>query len=190
MSPARDTHRATRLSVEIVTEALVTHPGSTAAELATLAGLGQSTVAKVLAAMELAGTSRREVAEPAAGRRPAARWSSVTPTPPASACGGRSRAGDTKIAAAPTTAAPAAFEGAAAEEAAVGERLRPGQLGTLVLEYLLVHAEQEQGLSPTAVANGLGRSSGAVANAMAKFAASGDALLVSEAPRRYRIAIV
>lgn len=185
MSPARNTPRETRPAVEVVTEALAASPGSATAELAVLAGLGQSTVAKVLAAMEVAGTSRREVAEPVGGRRPAACWYLVTPTPPA-------RAGTSRAAAKAathskkTTHAPSGDAGS--EGAGSGERLRPGQLGTLVLEYLLAHAEQAQGLSPTTVANSLGRSSGAVANAMAKFAASGDAVLISETPRRYRIA--
>ena len=186
MSPARNTTRETRPAVELVTEALAASPGSTAAGLAVLAGLGQSTVAKVLAAMEVAGTSRREVAAPVGGRRPAACWYLVTPTPPARA--GKSRAAGAKPAIRSTMTAPAASGDAGSEGVGSGVRLRPGQLGTLVLEYLLAHAEQEQGLSPTAVANSLGRSSGAVANAMAKFAATGDAVLISETPRRYRIA--
>lgn len=186
MSPARNTPCETRPAVELVTGALAASPGSTAAGLAVLAGLGQSTVSKVLAAMEVAGTSRREVAEPVGGRRPAACWYLVTPTPSARA--GNSLAASAKAATHFKKTTPAASGDAGSEGVGSGERLRPGQLGTLVLEYLLARAEQEQGLSPAAVANSLGRSSGAVANAMAKFAATGDAVLVSETPRRYRIA--
>ncbi len=149
----------TRPAVDSVAEALAAHPGCTAAELAALAGLGQSTVSKVLASMEAAGVASRDVDTPAAGRRPAARWSPATRTEPA--------------------------RKDATSDGSDAERLRPGQLGTLVLEYLLAHPEQE--CTPTAVGKALGRSSGAVANALAKFAASGDAVMTSEVPRRYRI---
>jgi hypothetical protein len=165
MSTAQNTPLSqTRPAADLVAEALAAHPGCTTAELAALAGLGQSTVSKALASMETAGVASRDVAAPVAGRRIAARWSPVTRTEPAHKSAPRSSVADS--------------DGSA-------ERLRPGQLGTLVLEYLLAHPEQE--CTPTAVGKALGRSSGAVANALAKFAASGDAVLTSEVPRRYRI---
>jgi len=161
MSTAQDTAPSqTRQAADLVAEALAAHPGRTTAELAALAGLGQSTVSKALASMEAAGAASRDIAAPVAGRRPAARWSPATRAEPA--------------------------RKDVASDGAGAERLRPGQLGTLVLEYLLAHPEQE--CTPTVVGKALGRSSGAVANALTKFAASGDAVLTSEVPRRYRIA--
>jgi DNA-binding IclR family transcriptional regulator len=67
---------------------------------------------------------------------------------------------------------------------ASGRRLQPGELDGLVLEYLAKHG-QDGPLGPTRVAKGLGRSSGAVANCLARLAAAGDARQVSERPRRY-----
>ena len=162
-----------RPASELVSEALAAHAGSTTTELAEATGLGKSTVGKALAALEAAGLARRDTpTAEAGGRRPAARWS-----PPAASDSG-SRAGRRDVIDAVSDRTPA--------EGAGGERLRPGQLGTLVLEYLVAHAAEPVG--PTALGKALNRSTGAVANALARLAASGDAVLVSETPRRYRLA--
>jgi DNA-binding transcriptional ArsR family regulator len=63
-------------------------------------------------------------------------------------------------------------------------RLRPGQLDGIVLDYLRKHAD-EGSLSPTAVAKGLSRSSGAVANCLARLAAAGQVRETGTSPRRY-----
>ncbi len=158
---------------ELVNDALAAHAGSTATELAEATGLGKSTVGKALAALETAGLARRDVpATEAGGRRTAARWSPPAPT-------GRTSARTTHEAA--DTASDETPAGGTE-----GARLRPGQLGTLVLEYLVAHAEEA--VSPTALGKALNRSTGAVANALARLAGSGDAILVSETPRRYRLA--
>ncbi|MEA2361279.1 MAG: hypothetical protein QOD71_424 [Thermoleophilaceae bacterium] len=68
---------------------------------------------------------------------------------------------------------------------ASAKRLRPGQLDGLVLDYLAKHAEREP-LTPTAVANGLGRSAGAVGNCLARLAATRRIRQVSKQPRRYQ----
>jgi predicted transcriptional regulator len=167
-----------RSAGERVREALRAHAGSTATELAEATGLGKSTVGKALAALEAAGEARRDTpAVEAGGRRPAARWSPPAPSRPGTDDSGprgdrrdaRRTSGDQSPV-----------------DSSSGERLRPGQLGTLVLEYLLAHAEEP--VSPTALGKALNRSSGAVANALARLAAGGDAVLVSETPRRYRLA--
>ncbi|HTZ44887.1 MAG TPA: MarR family transcriptional regulator [Jatrophihabitans sp.] len=162
-----------RSAGERVREALATHAGSTATELAEAAGLGKSTVGKALAVLEAAGLARRDTpAVEAGGRRPAARWSPVAASHSATDGGQRSTdnaSGDQS---------PVDFAG--------GERLRPGQLGTLVLEYLVAHAQEQVG--PAALGKALNRSTGAVANALTRLADSGDAVLVSETPRRYRLA--
>jgi hypothetical protein len=64
------------------------------------------------------------------------------------------------------------------------ERLRPGQLDALVLDYLKAHGKAAP-LGPTVVAKGLGRSSGAVGNCLARLAAAGQVRQVSDHPRRY-----
>ena len=60
----------THTPAEALAAALAAHPGATAAELAEVAGIGQSTAAKALAAMEHEGTARRGDG----GRRLPDRW--------------------------------------------------------------------------------------------------------------------
>jgi hypothetical protein len=67
---------------------------------------------------------------------------------------------------------------------AADDRLRPGQLDGLVLDYIRKHANGEP-LGPTAVAKGLRRSSGAVGNCLARLAAASQVRQVGEHPRRY-----
>lgn len=63
-------------------------------------------------------------------------------------------------------------------------RLRPGQLDGLVLTYLKAH-QAEGPLGPSAVATGLGRSSGAVGNCLVRLAAAGRVRRVGKQRRRY-----
>ncbi len=56
----------------------------------------------------------------------------------------------------------------------------------MVRDYLAARPDED--LGPTQVAKGLGgKSSGAVGNALARLEAAGEARLVSDSPRRYRI---
>jgi DNA-binding MarR family transcriptional regulator len=64
------------------------------------------------------------------------------------------------------------------------DRLAPGQLDGLVLDYMRKHATNEP-LGPTALAKGLGRSSGAVGNCLKRLTVAGQVRQVSEHPRRY-----
>lgn len=64
-------------------------------------------------------------------------------------------------------------------------RLRPGQLDGLVLNFIDTHA-QDAAIGPTAVAKALDRSAGAVGNCLARLAAAGQVRQVNEHPRRYR----
>jgi len=66
------------------------------------------------------------------------------------------------------------------------DRLARGELGTLVRAYLLARPGED--LGPTQIGKALGRSQGAVSNALARLEVAGDAQLVSASPRRYRIA--
>jgi hypothetical protein len=65
-----------------------------------------------------------------------------------------------------------------------GESSRPGQLRDLVRGHLAAYPDAE--FTPHAVGRVLGRSSGAVANALDRLTALGQAQLTSEHPRKYK----
>jgi hypothetical protein len=71
---------------------------------------------------------------------------------------------------------------------AANRRLRPGELDGLVLSYLCKH-EKDGPLTPTAVAKGIGRSAGAVANCLARLAKAKKVRLARRAPRAYAATI-
>jgi DNA-binding MarR family transcriptional regulator len=66
------------------------------------------------------------------------------------------------------------------------ERLQKGELAALVAAYLVAHPTELIG--PTQLAKHLGRSQGAVANALTRLVNTGDAILVAETPRRFQLA--
>lgn len=150
----------TKSPMDAVTAALAAHPEATAADLATAAGVGRSTAGKCLAILEAAGQATRTTGGRDGARRLPDRWATMA-TPPAD----------------PAPAGKGDGDGSA--------RLGKGELGALVRDYLAEHGTED--LGPTAVGKGLGRSQGAVSNALARLVAGGEALLVSEAPRRYRL---
>jgi hypothetical protein len=90
----------------------------------------------------------------------------VTPGHPCPTCGHRAR--------------PAAQRAASGG----GARLGQGQLHELALEHLRAHPEQEW--TATGIAKVIGRSSGAIANAMVTMVNRGEAEMTCAAPRRYR----
>lgn len=63
------------------------------------------------------------------------------------------------------------------------KRLTSGALGELVAKHMKAHAGEDQ--SPTQVAKALGRSSGAVANALDRLKVDGVVKRTSDKPRRY-----
>jgi hypothetical protein len=63
-------------------------------------------------------------------------------------------------------------------------RLRPGELDGLVLSFMC-EREKELPMSPSAIAKGIGRSSGAVGNCLDRLAKGKQARLASKAPRKY-----
>ncbi len=67
------------------------------------------------------------------------------------------------------------------------ERFRPGQLDGLVLGYLKKH-KGELPVSPTTVARGIERSSGAVGNCLDRLEQAEKVKLVDKKPRRYDLA--
>jgi hypothetical protein len=64
------------------------------------------------------------------------------------------------------------------------ERLRPGQLDGLVLGYMKKH-KGDLPVSPSTVAHGIKRSSGAVGNCLSRLERAGRVRLVDRKPRRY-----
>ncbi|MBV9661801.1 MAG: MarR family transcriptional regulator [Acidimicrobiales bacterium] len=158
-----------KVSPEQVLDALAAHPGATSAALAEVLGIGQSTAAKHLAALEAAGSAHREPGGRDGGRRLADRWNTAASAP------------DDNTAAADDPE-PDQVDAAAAGSA---ERLGRGALGVLVREYLAARPGEE--LGPTQIGKALDRSQGAVSNALARLEAAGVAELVSPSPRRYRI---
>jgi predicted ArsR family transcriptional regulator len=142
---------------EAILTVLADRPDLSPAELAEALGIGHSTAAKRLAALEQAGKVRRRAGGWQGSRRLPDRWSILqakpTPTPSSDAIPDR-------------------------------ERLGRGQLAQLVLAELAAHAHEP--LGPARIAKALGRSSGAVANALERLVGTGDAALVATTPRRYQ----
>lgn len=67
-----------------------------------------------------------------------------------------------------------------------GGRLGPGELDKLVLAYMRRHKNAAPH-SPSAVAKGIKRSSGAVANCLDRLAAAEKVRLAAKKPRRYEL---
>lgn len=170
--------RPTKLSDEALVAAVAARPGSTAAQVAEVLGAGQSTVAKRLAALEATGAVSRTPGGQVAGVRAPDRWNAAavaaaaaepaTMCEPGKATSHEERgAGNTHLA-----------EGSSA-------RLGRGALGAMVRDYLA--ARPTEAFGPAQVGKALGRSQGAVSNALAAMAERGEVVLVAERPRRYRI---
>jgi hypothetical protein len=68
----------------------------------------------------------------------------------------------------------------------VSQRLAKGALGDMVRDYLATHHEEP--LGPSAIGKALGKSEGAVSNALERFVAGGIAVRTSDHPRRYLMA--
>lgn len=140
---------------QAVLDAIPAGTKMTSAEIAAALGRGRSTVGKALAELEKAGRVTRDIGARQGARRASDSWSLATER------GSSSRKG-----------------------ADARERLRPGQLDDLVLDYLR-NRVAEGPLGPAAVAKGLSRSSGAVANCLARLAAAGQVRETRQSPRRY-----
>lgn len=153
---------------DTVLAALADRPGAAAAELAAAASLGRSTVTKTLAQLEAQGRVRRTPGGRDGARRLPDRWDLA--------------AASERTDPSATPPAEAAVPDAAA---ASGGRLAKGHLRAMVLEHL--RARPGQALSPTAIAKELGRSSGAIANALGRLTEAGEVSEVSKAPRRYAV---
>jgi DNA-binding MarR family transcriptional regulator len=193
-------------SVEGILDALGQHPDATTAELAEAAGIGRSTAGKTLANLEAQGRVSRQRGTSQGGKAAPDRWTLVPepladhhdraePRPQAAAEVAADEPADTtqtpaeassaeaSVAAsrsAPDTDQPAGGAGGG------GPRLRPGALRSLIHGWLAERPGQE--FTPTRIGKELGRSAGAVGNALATMIDQGEVVQTSRKPRRYAIA--
>lgn len=176
--------RPQHISDDTIIEALATDGEVTAADLADRLGIGQSTAAKRLAALEGTGSVLRQPGGRVNGVRVADHWSVATmpsdnsadsAVPAGATVGADNDAGNATKTDATNPADPKSG----------GKRLERGALGALVRDYLAARPDED--LGPSQVGKALGRSQGAVSNALARLETAGEARLVSVTPRRYRI---
>lgn len=160
--------RPQHISDDTIIEALANEGEVTAADLADGLGIGQSTAAKRLATLEGTGSVLRQPGGRVNGVRVADHWSVAT-------VGADNDASNATKTDATNPAAPKSG----------GKRLERGALGALVRDYLAARPDED--LGPSQVGKALGRSQGAVSNALARLETAGEARLVSVTPRRYRI---
>ena len=177
--------RPQQTSTETILDSLAAHPEVTVADLADVLGIGRSTVAKRLDALETVGSVRRIPGGRVRGARVADRWSMASAPDTAPSGTGESRTNATETAP-PGSATPETAVSDSGTEHGGSGRLARGELGTLVREYLSARPGEDFG--PSAVGKALGRSQGAVSNSLATMAARGEVVLVGDKPRRYRIA--
>ncbi len=209
------TTSAKATSVEAVLDALRQHPDATAAELAECASIGRSTATRTLANLETQGQVTRQRGKAEAGGRTAPdRWALVPDAPdpaateqqpvteePAaeptdtSATAGQdeNHAGqDAPPGSAATDTANAEVEATTTEAAEPASkegsspRLQPGALRALVHAWLAERPGQE--FTPTRIGKELGRSAGAVGNALATMTDAGEVTQTSAKPRKYMLA--
>jgi hypothetical protein len=149
--------------------ALVAAPGSTAVDLAANVGINKSTAGKILARWEADGTAVRTARGVVDGRRAGDLWSAV---------------------AADVVAEPESAEVDVATRKPFDPlpkgRLKPGALRALAEDYLRMHPGEAFG--PTHIGKVLGRSQGAVNNALEASTSAGTVVKTQEAPKRFAIA--
>ncbi|GAA4898238.1 MarR family transcriptional regulator [Streptomonospora salina] len=191
---------------ERVARALAQRPeGTTAATLVEATGASRPSVSKALTALERDGHARRHRHEPEESERPLPdTWYPTAPASPPddtaeerpqSAAEPRPCADDDaepgEEAAAPPAASASDAEPEGAEPQPAVRRTRdgrpvarPGQLRALVAQHLIDYPDSE--FTPGEIAKVLSRSAGAVANALEKLTATGEAHRTCDAPRRYQ----
>jgi hypothetical protein len=167
--------------------------------IASAAGIGRSTAAKVLAKLASSGRVLRiegvregarrlpdgfslASSEPGAAVAEPPRANAASPKAAGDAGPGRAENDEHAVSAGDQLEAPACEKPKAPED-----RLRPGQLDELVIIYLRANASSAPH-TPTAVAKALGRSSGAVGNCLVRLAKTKRVRQVTDKPRRYSVA--
>lgn len=150
--------------------AVTANPGATAAAMAAALGIGHSSAQKRLAALEVTGRVRRDRGGRVDGVRAPDRWHPLDADPAVAAQPGTDHDE-------PAVCGTVAAEGRG--------HLGRGALAAMVRDYLAERPKESFG--PAALAKTLGRSQGAISNALAAMAERGEAVLVADKPRRYRI---
>ena len=151
---------------QAILEVLKVEPQASATQIAVSASVGRSTAGKLLTQLESDGKVRRTEGGRDGKRRLPDLWSLAATRPTANgakanrAQGGKFSGGD--------------------------GRLKPGELEPLVLDFLRKNADGSH--SPTAVAKGLERSSGAVGNCLDRLTEAKKVQQVGDKPRRYSLA--
>ena len=190
--------------------ALHAHPGATSGDLATHAGIGRSTAGKILAAWASEGALTRTSQSASDGRRAADIWTisetiddQVTcpttaqpeieagialdaATDPTDGTGSGDIAvnvSGTEEQQSTTSTTPTNASTTAPDGAGTAARLGKGALRGMVEDYLTEH--RGEWFSPSAIGKALGRSSGAVSNALDKLVADGYAVQTQEKPKRF-----
>jgi DNA-binding transcriptional ArsR family regulator len=205
-------------SVEAILDALRQNANATATELAEAAGIGRSTAGKTLATLEAQGRVSRQRDTSGSGKTIPDRWTLISDAPadhtgraepgqqaaaevlldeladttetPGGAPSGEALSpatgtSDADATAATTQSAPDA-DLSPGEATSSSARLRPGALRSLVQAWL---AERPgQAFTPTRIGKELGRSAGAVGNALAAMTDQGEVVQTSQKPRMYAIA--
>jgi len=156
----------TKPNEQKVIDTLAAAKEATVDEVAAAAGMGRTSARKYLSTLVDEGKARRTAGGRDGKRKLPDRFSLVVSAEAEPVAGGKQ-------------------EGDPGNGSA--ERLRPGGLDELVLAYM--HGHREEGpFGPTTIAKGLGRSSGAVGNCLARLASAGETVeLVDAKPRRYAL---
>ncbi|MER6253657.1 hypothetical protein ABT224_20105 [Streptomyces sp. NPDC001584] len=182
--------------------ALSKNRGATAKEVAEYAGIGGSTAGKALTALEGHGLAHRELGERNGARKTADRWykgpaatsaetepeaevATAEEAPPAEAETPADAPAPAEAATEPEEPPAAPTAPAKAPAPAPAKRLARGGLRQMVYEHLEAHPTKA--FTAPALSKALGRSAGAVANALVKLKDHGQADLVGESPRQYRL---
>ncbi len=154
--------------------ALIAAPGSTAVDLAASIGINKSTAGKILARWEAKGTAIRTARGVVDGRRAGDLWSAVA-----------TDVVEPEVVAKPELAEAVVPAREPFDPLPEG-RLKSGALRALTEDYLRMHPGEEFG--PTHIGRALGRSQGAVNNALEKLTSAGTVVKTQEAPKRFAIA--
>ncbi|MGW6934627.1 hypothetical protein ACWGE0_31515 [Lentzea sp. NPDC054927] len=164
------------------------NPGNTTTELASKAEIGKSTAARFLAKWATDGSAIRTLGT---GPRAADTWTVPVDVPAADTTAEVTTSGtepfdatastlDETDTPAPPDAPEPVVEPDEATTEPVSRRLPPGGLHGMVEDFLRAHPNEEFG--PGAIAKSLGRSSGAVSNALDRSVTSGLALVPPPTP--------
>jgi hypothetical protein len=170
-------------------DALRVSSGVTTADLALRAGIGKSTAAKFLAAWAAEGIVER-TPNASGGRRTADRWTISTAEAPADT----QLPTDTEMpdaveditgSSGDTEDSPPTVDTDAAATPEKASRLGKGALRGMVEDFLRANRGKE--FSPNAIGKALGRSSGAVFNALVKLVGDGYAVQTRDKPKRFAL---